>query len=109
MHQCMEESWTLVILLELGQSRERTAPFKDCLFSLRSPAMRQPIRVELEAGKTYFWCECGRSQSQPFCDGSHKGTPYEPKKFIAEKTEAKFLCACKDTENAPFCDGSHSR
>ncbi|MFT5592025.1 MAG: CDGSH-type Zn-finger protein [Oceanicoccus sp.] len=71
--------------------------------------MHQPIRVELEAGKTYFWCECGRSQTQPFCDGSHKGTPYQPMKFTSEKTEVKFLCACKDTENAPFCDGSHSR
>lgn len=71
--------------------------------------MRQPIRVELEEGKTYFWCECGRSETQPFCDGNHKGTPYEPLKFTAEKTESRFMCACKDTENAPFCDGSHSR
>ncbi|MAA70334.1 MAG: iron-binding protein [Bermanella sp.] len=71
--------------------------------------MRQPIRVELESGKTYFWCECGRSQSQPFCDGSHKGTPYQPLKFTAENNETRFLCACKDTENAPFCDGNHAR
>lgn len=71
--------------------------------------MRQPVKVELEAGKDYFWCTCGRSEKQPFCDGSHQGTPYTPEKFTAEKTESRFMCACKDTENAPFCDGSHNR
>ena len=71
--------------------------------------MRQPVRVELKAGKKYYWCECGRSKQQPFCDGSHKGTTYQPKEFAVDKDETKFLCACKDTHKAPFCDGSHSR
>jgi len=57
----------------------------------------------------YFWCACGRSQGQPFCDGSHKGTGLVPKKV--ELTEAKTVawCGCKQTKNAPFCDGSHAR
>ena len=71
--------------------------------------MRQPVQVELEAGQTYAYCTCGRSDKQPFCDGSHSGTPHTPEFFTAEKTETRFLCACKDTENAPFCDGSHNR
>jgi len=71
--------------------------------------MRQPIQVKLEVGKNYFWCECGRSEKQPFCDGSHSGTPITPKMFSVEKDETRFLCGCKDTQNPPFCDGSHSR
>ena len=71
--------------------------------------MRQPVQVELEEGKTYMWCQCGRSAKQPMCDGSHAGTPHKPMMFTAEKTETRFLCACKDTGKAPFCDGSHNR
>eukprot|EP00037_Helgoeca_nana_P008471 m.75477 g.75477 ORF g.75477 m.75477 type:complete len:141 (-) comp18963_c0_seq1:140-562(-) len=72
-------------------------------------ADNKPMKVQLEAGKTYYWCQCGRSQNQPFCDGSHKGTGLKPKKFVADKTESKWLCMCKFTENAPFCDGSHRK
>jgi CDGSH-type Zn-finger protein len=79
------------------------------LEKLGALVVRQPIRVDLIEGKTYFWCECGRSEKQPFCDGSHTGTPYSAKEFVAVKTESRFLCACKDTQNAPFCDGEHSR
>ncbi|EGD80314.1 zinc finger CDGSH-type [Salpingoeca rosetta] len=64
-------------------------------------------KVQLEEGKTYFWCACGRSQNQPFCDGSHKGTGFEPLKFVAEKTEVRGLCQCKFTKKPPFCDGMH--
>lgn len=70
-------------------------------------AAKEPVRVELEEGKSYFWCACGRSQNQPFCDGSHKGTGLSPVKFTAEKTRPAFLCRCKATGNPPFCDGSH--
>lgn len=66
-----------------------------------------PYQVELEAGKRYAWCRCGRSQKQPFCDGSHAGTGIEPLMFTAERTELALLCGCKDTGDPPYCDGSH--
>jgi CDGSH-type Zn-finger protein len=67
-----------------------------------------PYEVELEEGKTYAWCGCGRSKTQPFCDGSHKGTGLMPVVFKAEATETVYLCGCKDTGDPPFCDGSHN-
>lgn len=67
----------------------------------------KPIGVDLEEGKTYFFCTCGRSTKQPFCDGSHKDTDFMPHKFKAQKTGKAFLCMCKNTKNVPFCDGSH--
>lgn len=70
-------------------------------------AQKTPYAVELLAGKTYYWCACGRSKNQPFCDGSHKGTGIEPVEFTAEKTATAHLCGCKQTQDAPFCDGSH--
>lgn len=72
-------------------------------------AAKHPTKVELEAGKDYYWCRCGRSKSQPFCDGSHKGTDIAPQKFTAEKSGSAALCQCKASANAPFCDGSHTR
>ena len=66
-----------------------------------------PYQVELEAGKRYAWCRCGRSKKQPFCDGSHAGTGIEPMMFTAERTELALLCGCKDTGDPPYCDGSH--
>ena len=72
-------------------------------------AAKLPTKVELEKGKDYYWCRCGRSKSQPFCDGSHKGTDITPLKYTADKTETAALCQCKATGNAPFCDGSHTR
>jgi len=66
-----------------------------------------PIAIELEEGKKYAWCTCGLSESQPLCDGKHKGTEMRPHVFTAEKSETKYLCACKATGNGPFCDGSH--
>ena len=67
-----------------------------------------PYQVEVEEGKAYAWCRCGRSKTQPFCDGSHKGTGIEPVVFTAEATETVYLCGCKDTGDPPFCDGSHN-
>ncbi len=72
-------------------------------------AARNPIGVELEAGKQYFFCTCGNSKNQPFCDGSHSGSDFAPKAFTADKDGKAFLCQCKHTGNAPFCDGTHSR
>jgi len=65
------------------------------------------MAIELEEGKKYAWCTCGLSESQPFCNGLHKGSGMSPIVFTAEKTETKYFCACKQTKNAPFCDGSH--
>lgn len=68
----------------------------------------KPVVMELEAG-TYYWCSCGRSQGQPFCDGSHKGTGFAPLKFEVAEKQTVALCNCKHTQNTPFCDGSHTK
>ena len=68
-----------------------------------------PFPVDVEQGKTYYWCACGLSKSQPFCDGSHQSTEFTPVKFTAEKTETVYLCGCKKTSSAPFCDGTHNK
>jgi len=67
----------------------------------------EPIAIEVEAGKSYFWCTCGQSSKQPFCDGSHKETEFVPQKWTAEEDGRKFFCTCKETSNGPLCDGSH--
>jgi len=72
-------------------------------------SQKSPYLVEVEAGKSYFWCSCGRSEKQPFCDGSHKGTTFTPMKFEAEKNKQLFFCGCKQTDKQPFCDGAHSK
>ena len=64
--------------------------------------INEPIPVEVESGSNYFWCSCGKSKKQPFCDGSHVGTEYSPLKFISEKSEVIYFCGCKSTANAPF-------
>lgn len=66
-----------------------------------------PAEFEVEAGRRYAWCACGRSNKQPFCDGSHEVTDLKPVVFTAERTETVWLCQCKQTGDAPFCDGSH--
>jgi CDGSH-type Zn-finger protein len=66
-----------------------------------------PYKVEVEEGKNYFWCACGLSEKQPFCDGSHKGTDFSPVKFAATESKAIYFCGCKKTQNQPLCDGSH--
>ncbi|WP_456388267.1 CDGSH iron-sulfur domain-containing protein [Profundibacter sp.] len=66
-----------------------------------------PIAVNVEEGKSYFWCTCGQSKNQPFCDGAHKETAFVPLKWTAEASETKYFCACKQTKGAPFCDGAH--
>ncbi len=70
-------------------------------------AQKSPIPVEVEEGKNYFWCSCGQSKNQPFCDGSHKGSEFSPVKWQAEAMGTKWFCACKQTNGQPFCDGSH--
>ena len=70
-------------------------------------AQKAPYVVELEAEKDYHWCACGQSKNQPFCDGSHRDTEFNPMAFKAEASGPKHLCGCKHSGNKPFCDGSH--
>ncbi len=70
---------------------------------------REPIPVEVEAGKSYWWCACGLSKAQPFCDGSHKVTSYTPVEFKPERTGKVFFCTCKRSAKKPLCDGSHKK
>lgn len=70
-------------------------------------AQKAPYAVNVEAGKQYWWCACGRSKSQPFCDGSHKGTGLAPMQYDSAKAETKWFCGCKATKGQPFCDGGH--
>jgi glutamate synthase domain-containing protein 2 len=68
-----------------------------------------PIKVEVKTGQDYYFCTCGRSKNQPFCDGSHAGTDFKPKSFSVDKDGDAFLCRCKHTANPPYCDGSHKQ
>ena len=72
-------------------------------------AKKAPYHFDVEAGKSYWWCSCGRSARQPFCDGSHKDTAFTPVKYEASETRTAYFCACKATANQPLCDGSHNR
>jgi CDGSH-type Zn-finger protein len=71
--------------------------------------LKSPCAVEVEAGKTYHWCACGLSRTQPFCDGSHKGSGVTSKAYRAVKSGKVYFCGCKKTEKGVLCDGSHSR
>jgi CDGSH-type Zn-finger protein len=71
-------------------------------------ASKHPAVLELEPG-TYYWCSCGLSSKQPFCDGSHKGTDFSPQSFQVSEKKKVALCLCKHTKKSPFCDGSHSK
>jgi CDGSH-type Zn-finger protein len=73
-------------------------------------AGNQPVEIELQAGKVYSWCQCGRSKTQPFCDKvSHVNTGIEPKDFSVSKNRKVWLCMCKQTKTVPYCDGSHNK
>lgn len=72
-------------------------------------AQKAPFPVEVEAGKTYYWCACGKSAKQPFCDGSHKGSEFAPVAYKAEKDGKVWFCGCKHSAKKPLCDGAHSK
>jgi glutamate synthase domain-containing protein 2/CDGSH-type Zn-finger protein len=72
-------------------------------------ADNKPVKVNLAKGQEYHFCTCGRSRSQPFCDGSHAGTGFTPRVIVSDQDQEAYLCACKHTRNAPFCDGTHAR
>ncbi len=70
---------------------------------------KSPYPIEVEAGKTYSWCTCGKSLKQPFCDGSHKNSEFMPLRYKAERNAKVFFCGCKHTRKGPMCDGSHNK
>ena len=72
-------------------------------------AQKAPMPVEVEEGKNYFWCSCGKSAKQPFCDGSHKDTGMTPVKFTATASKKIFFCGCKKSAKSPLCDGTHAK
>lgn len=72
-------------------------------------AQKAPYAVAVEAGQDYFWCRCGRSAKQPFCDGAHKGSGLTPLKFHAEESKTLYLCGCKNSQTPPLCDGRHKQ
>lgn len=74
-----------------------------------SIAQKSPYPVDVTAGKTYFWCACGKSAKQPFCDGSHKDSSFAPVKYEADADKKVFFCGCKASGKSPLCDGSHSK
>ena len=78
---------------------------------MNSPKIVQkfPYKVNVESEKSYWWCSCGKSSKQPFCDGSHDGSKFGPKTYKAEQTKKVFFCTCKQTDNPPLCDGSHNK
>ena len=71
-------------------------------------AADSPFMVKVEEGKTYYWCSCGLSKTQPLCDGSHKDTSFTPVKYVAERNKKEIMCGCKQTKKPPYCDGSHN-
>ena len=70
-------------------------------------AAKTPFAVDVEKGKDYWWCSCGKSKSQPFCDGSHKGSEFTPVKYIAEESKTVYFCGCKHSANGAGGEGSH--
>ena len=70
-------------------------------------AQKAPYAVEVEAGKSYWWCACGKSKQQPFCDGSHKGSEFSPVEYKAEQAGKVYFCGCKHSGNGALCDGTH--
>jgi len=78
---------------------------------MSTPTMagKTPIGVEVEAGKTVYWCSCGLSKKQPFCDGSHQGSGMVPTAYTPSESGKAFFCTCKHSSKPPLCDGSHNK
>jgi CDGSH-type Zn-finger protein len=72
-------------------------------------AQKSPYGVAVEAGKSYWWCACGKSKGQPFCDGSHRGSEFTPVEYKATESGTVYFCGCKHSANGALCDGSHKK
>ena len=72
------------------------------------PAATEPMAVDLKEGEAVWWCACGRSKNQPYCDGSHAGTGLTPVEYVPKRSKTYYFCACKQTKRSPLCDGSHN-
>jgi CDGSH iron-sulfur domain-containing protein 3 len=89
-------------------------PLREFFLTPKGPFMTNPVRaaetpfaVNVEQGKDYWWCSCGQSKTQPFCDGTHKGSSFTPIKYSAPESKEVYFCGCKASANMPLCDGSH--
>ncbi|MEI6120958.1 MAG: CDGSH iron-sulfur domain-containing protein [Opitutae bacterium] len=78
---------------------------------MSSPKSSQnsPYPILVEADKTYYWCSCGQSKNQPFCDGSHKGSAFAPTPYTAKANGTVYFCGCRKSKNGPLCDGAHKQ
>ena len=72
-------------------------------------AQKSPFAIEVEAGKSYWWCSCGKSATQPFCDGSHKGSAFSPVEHKANEAGTVYFCGCKHSTKGALCDGTHKK
>jgi CDGSH-type Zn-finger protein len=72
-------------------------------------AQKSPYAVNVDAGKNYWWCACGKSAKQPFCDGSHKGGAFSPVEYRATESQTIYFCGCKQTSTQPLCDSTHQK
>jgi CDGSH-type Zn-finger protein len=72
-------------------------------------AQKSPFAVNVQEGRKYWWCACGMSKKQPFCDGSHKGSGFGPVEYQATASRTVYFCGCKRTGKSPLCDGAHNR
>jgi CDGSH-type Zn-finger protein len=72
-------------------------------------AQKTPYAIDVEAGKSYWWCACGKSAKQPFCDGSHQGSSFAPVEYKADESGTAYFCGCKNGGNGALCDGSHQK
>ena len=72
-------------------------------------AQKAPYPVDVKSGKKYFWCACGKSDNQPFCDGSHQDTEFTPMAYEADADKTLYFCGCKHSQGAPLCDGTHAK
>ena len=89
---------------------------KTLLHSFRGKTMDKPVivqkapfKIAVAEGKSYFWCSCGQSKNQPFCDGAHKGSEFSPMKYEAKETKTVYFCGCKYSQNGVLCDGAHNK